>query len=71
MIVVLSLCPLIFGMALWRNRHDLNKPEVKEKIGAMYTGLNALKPKSGLYCVVFLLRRSAFVVTTFTLYHYP
>lgn len=69
MIALLSLCPVLFALVLWRNRKNLHKPSIKQKIGSMYEGLDATKPKAGFYVVVFLLRRSAFVLATFLLYH--
>ena len=71
MVSVLGLCPLLFALVLWKNRFNLDDTETEQKIGAMYTGLIASKPKSGFYVVVFLLRRSAFVFATFWLYRHP
>ena len=71
-IIALSLLsPILFGYVLWKNKDNLHKPETKTKIGAMYFGLDDLKPRAGLYSIIFLLRRSLFVAVTFLLYSNP
>ena len=43
----------------------------KQSIGALYEHFNANKPYVGTYSVVFLVRRSLFVLTSFALYRVP
>ena len=40
-LTLLILMPILFGRVLWRNRTQLDKPDVKQKIGALYDNLNA------------------------------
>ena len=68
---ILSLVPALFGLTLYRNRKNLTHPEVKSKIGAMYELHDASRDYVGTYSVVFLFRRSLFVMTTFAFLHYP
>lgn len=70
-ICLLNLAPLLFGVTLWRNRKNLTHPEVKQKIGAMYELHDAKRDYVGTYSVVFLIRRSIFVMITFALHYYP
>ena len=63
--------PALFGTVLYANRENLNEPGVKDKIGAMYFSFLPDKKYIGSYSVVFLLRRSFFVVITFGLYALP
>ena len=70
-LAVLNLCIIIFAWVLWRNRKQLGHKEVKDKIGAMYFALDPEKPYVGTYVIVYLFRRSLFVVVTFSLYYRP
>ena len=70
-LAVLSLAPLILGIVLYRKRHQLNEPETKSSIGALYEHYNPLKPYVASYPIVFLLRRGVFVLITFALYKLP
>ena len=67
----MTLAAPVFGWVLYVNRQNLHKPEIEKKIGTMYFGLNSEKPKVWTYVVVFLLRRSLFVLVTFSMYHLP
>ena len=49
----------------------MDEPETKSSIGALYEHHNPSKPYVGTYPIVFLLRRSFFVLTTFALYKLP
>lgn len=71
MLIILNLAPIIFGVVLWRNRANLSKPEIKAKIGSLYELHNSEKQYVGTYSIVFLVRRSFFVMMTFALYHHP
>ena len=61
----------MFAWVLWCNRKQLGHKEVKDKIGAMYFALDPEKPYVGTYVIVYLFRRSLFVVVTFSLYYRP
>jgi len=65
------MSPFIFFFILLRNQKNLDKPEVKDKIGTLYQGLKEKHPRVMLYSFIFLLRRSAFIAITFTLFEYP
>ena len=71
LIIILNLCPIFFFLVLWRNKVNLEKKEVKEKIGSLYLGLNGNKSRVSSYSTVFLLRRSIFVSITFALFQFP
>jgi len=43
MLTILNLAPFIFGLVLWRNKNNLDAPDVKQKIGALYELHNAKK----------------------------
>lgn len=53
------------------NRKNLANPEIKHKIGTLYSGLKAKDPKVMMHSFVFLLRRSVFIVITFLLFNDP
>ena len=65
------MAPILFGVTLWRNRKNLTHIEVKQKIGAMYELHDATRDYVGTYSVVFLIRRSIFVMITYALHYYP
>ena len=71
MICLLTLAPVLFGVTLWRNRKNFTHKEVKQKIGAMYELHDASRDYVGTYSVVFLIRRSIFVMISFALHYYP
>ena len=58
---------------MYANRHNLNTEVIQNKIGSMYLGVWLEgKSKFGLsLSVVFLIRRSIFVVLTFALFDHP
>ena len=68
---ILNACPVIFFLAVYRNRDNLNKQVIKDKIGTLYVGLNPLKPLVWSSCLLFLLRRTFFVFLTFYLFSQP
>ena len=70
-LALMTLIPILFGVILWRNRKDLDKEQVKSKIGAMYQFLNPKKLKVISYPVVFLARRTLFIAITFLSYQHP
>ena len=71
LVILLNLCPLLFYIIICRNKANLEKKEVKEKIGSLYLGLDGTKSKISSYASVFLLRRSIFVIFTFALFQFP
>lgn len=70
-ITLLSLSPILFAYVMCKNHSKLDETETKAKIGAMYYGLNTKRKRVSCYTVVFLLRRSFFIVVTFVLYMRP
>ena len=68
---IFNFCPFFFAFVLWRHRESLHLKRTQERIGAMYFALNPEKPFVGTYSVIFLLRRSFFVLITFTLWEHP
>jgi hypothetical protein len=59
--------PVVFAVVLFRRRKDLWRPSVKAEIGSMYLGLNTDKLSALAYTIVFMVRRSFFVVIMFFL----
>ena len=71
MLAVFNLAIFLISAALWRNRENLSHPNIKNQIGALYELHDATRPLVGTYSVIFLLRRSFFVMITFLMYSYP
>ena len=70
-LVGMTLMPTLFAWVLYANKGNLGNEEIKNKIGALYFSFLPDKPNMGSYSVVFLLRRSFFVLVTFALYNFP
>ena len=70
-LINLNFCPIFFCSILYRNRDNLDKKEIKEKIGTLYSGLKPKKPSVISHSFAFLLRRSLFVLITFSLFKQP
>lgn len=70
-LLILNLAPIVLALVLWRNRANLSHPEVKQKIGSLYELHNSAKKYVSTYSIVFLVRRSFFVLVTFAMYNYP
>ena len=71
MVLLCQLSPAFLGCVLWRNRKQLHKQPVKQKIGTLYFGFLPNKPYVGTYSVVFLMRRNCFIFVTFLLLKHP
>lgn len=70
-LVSMTLVPALFAWVLRANKGNLGKDDIKNKIGALYFSFIPDKPYMGSYSVIFMLRRSFFVLITFGLYSYP
>ena len=70
-VTLLWLAPVLISVVLYRNRDQLAALPVKKKIGALYDNFNPEKRWVTTYSIVFLTRRSFFVLVTYGLYHYP
>lgn len=70
-LTVMSLMPLIFAWVLYANKGNLDSAEIKSKIGALYFSLLPTRSYIGSYSVVFLVRRSIFVIAYFALRYHP
>ena len=70
-IVAFALLPIIYVYMMYRKFDDLWMPSVKDRIGTIYSNMNTEKVWALAYTVVFLARRSLFVLLTFTLALYP
>ena len=68
-----NFMPYVFYKVLknkkWTDR--LHEEDVKKKIGTLYATVDPRHQGSRWYSIVFLVRRSAFVLITFTLFRYP
>ena len=71
MLFLLNAAVVLIAVALYRNRTNLNHPNVKSQIGALYELHDSERPFVGTYSVAFLGRRSFFVAVTFLLYNHP
>ncbi len=70
-ILVLWLCPIVFGIILYKKQKTLDEPETKKKFGSLYELHDPKRPYVGTYVVVFLMRRSFFVGVTFLMFYHP
>ena len=70
-LLVLNICPVVFFLVAYRNRENLDKQVIKDKIGTLYVGLNPQKPLVPASCFVFLQRRTFFVFLTFYVFSQP
>ena len=70
-LICLNLVPFIFVTALYRHRDSLEDEATREKIGSLYQTVQPTSVKSQSYSIVFLLRRSLFVLITFQLFDFP
>ena len=68
---LLNACPILFLIILCCNRGNLDKAEIKGKIGTLYAGLRPHVKSVWSHSVVFLLRRLLFVIITFALFSQP
>ena len=66
-LIALTLLPALFGVVLKRKRDDLWRPSVKAQIGSLYLGININSLWALTYTIVFMLRRTLFVVLMFSL----
>ena len=72
MLILLAIViPVVFAVVLFVRRKSLWKPSVKAQIGSMYLGLNTDRVISLTYTIVFMVRRSLFVVVMFFLSNQP
>ncbi len=71
MLVIFNGAIVFIAVALYRNQKYLSHEMVKNKIGALYELHDAKRPLVATYSVVFLVRRSFFVMITFVMYNYP
>ena len=72
--VLLTLCPIIFALVMFKNRTNLDEVRIQKKIGSMYLGIWVSEKISYYalsYSIVFLLRRSVFILISFLLLDYP
>lgn len=67
-LMVLNICPVLFYAVLYRNKSNLDKDLIKEKIGTLYIGMRAKVISVTSYSFIFLARRSLFIMITFNLY---
>ena len=66
-LAIFNICPLVFFRIMHKYKGRLGEPEVRQKFGTLYLGLNPKKPNVGTYPLTFLIRRSVFVAITFAL----
>jgi hypothetical protein len=70
-LIVLTLMPGVFALVLRRNRAELWRPSVKAVIGSLYLGINTESYWALSYSIVFMMRRSLFVLLMFSLMMQP
>lgn len=71
MVIIFGVSPIIFGVVMYANMDNLDHPSIEKKIGTMYLGVWKSKGWGLTYSVVFLVRRTLFVILTFALYDQP
>ena len=64
MILILIQFPFFFACVMQRNKDNLHKEEMKEKIGTMYLGIETDTFLQRSYCSVFLSRRFTYAFLT-------
>ena len=73
LLIGMQACPIFFSLILYTNFEVLDRYLCQKKIGTMYNGAylsgNKIYPVS--YSVVFLIRRSTFILLTFMLFDQP
>ena len=69
----MTLCPLVFGFVLYKNYENLNVLSVRKKFGTIYATchLESMDIYPLSYSIIYMLRRSMFVLLTFALYPLP
>lgn len=67
MFLLVVVIPVVFAVVLFRRRKELWRPSVKAEIGSMYLGLNTNKVLALAYTIVFMVRRTLFVLIMFFL----
>lgn len=70
-VFVFSCCPFLFYKIVSNNVANLDKQEIKDKIGTLYNGLNAKRPSVMTYSPMFLIRRSMFIAIMFVCFEQP
>ena len=70
-LAVLNSFPFLFSFIVWRNQANLEKTEIRDKIGTLYNGLKPRNTSVMLYSFIFLVRRSLFIAITFALFEHP
>ena len=70
-LVVLNLLPLFFIFTMCCNRKTLKEDKTREAIGTLYQTIQPTSISSLTYPLVFLMRRTLFVVVTFVLFEHP
>lgn len=63
--------PFGFALAIYALKQRLEEEKIEKRIGSLYVGLHTQKAWSHLNPVVFMWRRSLFVVIAFCLLDYP
>ena len=66
-----NLVPLGFALAIYALKSRLEEEKIEKRIGSLYVGLQTQKVWSHINPVVFMWRRSLFVVIAFCLLDYP
>lgn len=67
MFLLVVVIPVVFAVVLFKRRKELWRPSVKAEIGSMYLGLNTNKVLALAYTIVFMVRRTLFVLIMFFL----
>ena len=72
LLVLLSFCPIVFVVVLYKNYLNLAWLSIEKKFGSMYMGvyLETMDIYPLTYSIIFQLRRIIFVFLTFFLYNY-
>jgi hypothetical protein len=70
-LLIFNVMPVVFSLLLFCSNENLDSDAGRDKYGTLYATVDINKRGSGSYIVVYLLRRSFFVLVTFVFYDYP
>ena len=72
-LLTFNIMPLVFYCTMMRRslRNRIHESSVMDRYGNMYANVDPRHTSSLFYNIIFLVRRTLFVVITFTLFDYP
>ena len=71
MVVSIVALPLFYAILLHRNRDNLTKPALRDKIGSLYLEMSVQTASQRLFTPLFLIRRLMYAVITVGFFNAP